>query len=168
MCVFLSLTRHRFLLLAAVYNFLQYSSTYTLFVWLTLLIAQTLPLGTFSPSTGRPYPGVDGQQVAIIVLAFLFWLFTGALFAAHTRLVLRNMTTIEEIGMNRTKQRERAALNQHYGFWQWRCVSSSSSSSSPARLYLSRRRVSDELRTRAQGKAGQPPRVGQAVGSPCD
>ncbi|GAA5846081.1 hypothetical protein JCM9279_004779 [Rhodotorula babjevae] len=102
------------------YNFLQYSSTYTLFVWLTLLIAQTLPLGTFSPSTGRPYPGVDGQQVAIIALAILFWLFTGALFAAHTRLVLRNMTTIEEIGMNRTKQRERAALNQHYGFWQWR------------------------------------------------
>ncbi|GAA5910015.1 hypothetical protein JCM8208_006413 [Rhodotorula glutinis] len=102
------------------YNFLQYSSTYTLFVWLTLVIAQTLPLGTFSPSTGRPYPGVDGQQVAIIALAFLFWLFTGALFAAHTRLVLRNMTTIEEIGMNRTKQRERAALNQHYGFWQWR------------------------------------------------
>ncbi|KPV75488.1 uncharacterized protein RHOBADRAFT_53460 [Rhodotorula graminis WP1] len=102
------------------YNFLQYSSTYTLFVWLTLVIAQTLPLGTFSPSTGRPYPGVDGQQVAIIALAFLFWLFTFALFAAHTRLVLRNMTTIEEIGMNRTKQRERAALNQHYGFWQFR------------------------------------------------
>lgn len=108
----------------AVYNFLQYSSTYTLFVWLTLVIAQTLPLGSFTPPS-RPYPGVDGQQLAIIALAFLFWLFTGALFAAHTRLVLRNMTTIEEIGMNRMKQRERAALNQHYGFWQWRCVPSS-------------------------------------------
>ncbi|GAA5821516.1 hypothetical protein JCM3770_001057 [Rhodotorula araucariae] len=100
------------------YNFLQYSSTYTLFVWLTLVIAQTLPLGTFPAA--RPYPGADGQQLAIIALAFLFWLFTGALFAAHTRLILRNMTTIEEIGMNRIKQRERAALNQHYGFWAWR------------------------------------------------
>ncbi|GAA6027283.1 hypothetical protein JCM8097_002556 [Rhodosporidiobolus ruineniae] len=101
------------------YNFLQYSSTYCLFVFLTLLIAQTLPLGTFDP-LARPYPGVDGQQIAIIAISFLFFLFTGSLFAAHTRLILRNMTTIEEIGMNRMKQRERAALGAVFKFWQWR------------------------------------------------
>ncbi|GAA6002439.1 hypothetical protein JCM10207_001119 [Rhodosporidiobolus poonsookiae] len=101
------------------YNFLQYSSSYCLFIFLTLVIAQTLPLGTFDPPS-RPYPGVDGQQIAIIAVAFLFFLFTGSLFAAHTRLILRNMTTIEEISMNRMKQRERTALNSAYGFWDWR------------------------------------------------
>ncbi|GAA5842481.1 hypothetical protein JCM11251_007326 [Rhodosporidiobolus azoricus] len=101
------------------YNFLQYSSTYCLFVFLTLLIAQTLPLGTFDPPT-RPYPGADGQQIAIIAVSFLFFLFTGSLFFAHTRLILRNMTTIEEISMNRMKQRERTALNSAYGFWALR------------------------------------------------
>ncbi|GAA5911002.1 hypothetical protein JCM6882_006745 [Rhodosporidiobolus microsporus] len=101
------------------YNFLQYSSTYCLFLFLTLLIAQTLPLGTFDPPS-RPYPGVDGQQIAIIAVAFLFFLFTGGLFAAHTRLILRNMTTIEEISMNRMKQRERGSLNSAYGFWAFR------------------------------------------------
>ncbi|GAA5896861.1 hypothetical protein JCM5296_002575 [Sporobolomyces johnsonii] len=97
------------------YNFLQSSTAYTLFVFLSLLIAQTLPLHTFPAS--RPYPGVDGQQLAIIAVAFLFFVFTGGLFLAHTRLVLRNMSTIEEIGMNRMKQRERLALNDAYGFW---------------------------------------------------
>lgn len=102
----------------AVYNFLQYSSAYTLFLFLTLLIAQVPPLGSF-PST-RPYPGVDGQQLAILALSFLFLCFTGSLFAAHTRLILRNMTTIEEIGMNRMRQRERKALTSTFGFWAWR------------------------------------------------
>ncbi|GAA5857517.1 hypothetical protein JCM8547_009313 [Rhodosporidiobolus lusitaniae] len=101
------------------YNFLQSSTLYTLFVFLTLLVAQTLPLGTFDPPS-RPYPGVDGQQIAMIAVSFLFFLFTGSLFFAHTRLILRNMTTIEEISMNRMKQRERAALNSVYGFWAWR------------------------------------------------
>ncbi|GAA5977559.1 hypothetical protein JCM11641_006864 [Rhodosporidiobolus odoratus] len=100
------------------YNFLQYSSTYCLFVFLTLIIAQTLPLGTFD-TPSRPYPGIDGQQIAIIAISFLFYLFTGSLFIAHTRLILRNMTTIEEISMNRMKQRERTSLNTAYGFWAW-------------------------------------------------
>ncbi|GJN89238.1 hypothetical protein Rhopal_002217-T1 [Rhodotorula paludigena] len=101
-----------------IYNFLQYSSAYTLFLFLTLLIAQTLPLGSFPSS--RPYPGADGQQLAILALSFLFLCFTGSLFAAHTRLILRNMTTIEEIGMNRMRQRERKALTSTFGFWAWR------------------------------------------------
>uniref|UniRef100_A0A0K3CNN8 Palmitoyltransferase DHHC domain-containing protein n=1 Tax=Rhodotorula toruloides TaxID=5286 RepID=A0A0K3CNN8_RHOTO len=100
------------------YNFLQYSTLYTFFVFLTLLIAQTLPLGTFTST--RPYPGVDGQQVAIITLSFLFFLFTCSLFTAHTMLILRNMTTIEEISAKRMRQRERAALSSTFKFLQWR------------------------------------------------
>jgi palmitoyltransferase len=106
--------------LRVVYNFLQASTLYTLFVFLTLLIAQTLPLGTFSASTGRPYPGVDGQQIAIIALSFLFFMFTSSLWAAHTRLIGLNMTTIEDMGMNRMKRKERNALQGVYGFWNFR------------------------------------------------
>ncbi|GAA5980757.1 hypothetical protein JCM5350_006377 [Sporobolomyces pararoseus] len=102
------------------YNFLQASTLYTLFVFLTLLIAQTLPLGTFSSTRTRPYPGVDGQQIAIIALSFLFFLFTCSLWVAHTRLIGLNMTTIEEISLNRIKRNERNALNGVYGFWNFR------------------------------------------------
>ncbi|GAA6021109.1 hypothetical protein JCM11491_004419 [Sporobolomyces phaffii] len=101
------------------YNFLQASTLYTLFVFLTLVIAQTLPLGSFEPPR-RPYPGVDGQQVAIIALSFLFLSFTASLWAAHTRLIGRNMTTIEEIALNRMRQKERNALQSVYGFWNFR------------------------------------------------
>ena len=104
-----------------VYNFLQWSSAYLFFVFLTLLIAQTLPLGTF-PAT-RPYPGVDGQQIAIIALSFFFLFFTGSLLIQHTGLILRNMTTIEQIGLARMRQRERAALASEYGFFGFRQVS---------------------------------------------
>ncbi|ORY92807.1 DHHC palmitoyltransferase-domain-containing protein [Leucosporidium creatinivorum] len=98
------------------YNFLQSSTLYTLFVFLTLLIANTRPLHL--PSRSRPT--IDAQQVAIIAIAGFFFLFTGSLFTAHTRLMLLNMTTIEEIGMNRIKSRERSALNRVHGFWGWR------------------------------------------------
>ncbi|GAA5884617.1 hypothetical protein JCM16303_003684 [Sporobolomyces ruberrimus] len=102
------------------YNFLQASTLYTLFLFLTLLIAQTLPLGTFSPSSNRPYPGVDGQQLAIIALSFLFLNFTGSLLAAHTRMLGLNVTTIEEIGIGRMREKERNALGGVYGFWNFR------------------------------------------------
>ena len=98
-----------------VYNFLQSSTLYCLYLFLTLLIAQTRPL-----SSARPYPGLDGQQIAIIVISFFFLSFTGSLWAAHTRLLGRNMTTIEEIALNRMRQKERIALEGVYGFWNFR------------------------------------------------
>ena len=96
----------------AVYNFLQYSTFYTFFVFITLLVANVSP----------PYIdlGVDGQQIAILVIAGLFALFTGSLLVAHTRLMLLNITTIEDIGLNRIKSRERSALTRVHGFWGWR------------------------------------------------
>ncbi|POY74866.1 hypothetical protein BMF94_2139 [Rhodotorula taiwanensis] len=98
-----------------VYNFLQWATAYLFFVFLTLVIAQTLPLGTFTAA--RPYPGVDGQQIAVIALSFFFLFFTSSLLSQHTGLILRNMTTIEQIGLARMRQRERAALTSEYGFW---------------------------------------------------
>ncbi|BGP56213.1 hypothetical protein JCM8202_002104 [Rhodotorula sphaerocarpa] len=100
------------------FNFLEWSTAYLFFVFLTLVIAQTLPLGTFTAS--RPYPGVDGQQIAIIALSFFFLFFTSSLLIQHTDLVLKNMTTIEQIGLARMLQRERAALSSEYGFWGFR------------------------------------------------
>ncbi|KAI5476748.1 vacuole protein, palmitoyltransferase domain containing [Pseudohyphozyma bogoriensis] len=94
-------------------NFLQWSSLYTTFLVITLIIANTRPLH-------RPRPSVDGQQIAIIILAGLFCFFTVSLFTAHTRLIMLNITTIEDMGMSRMKARERSALQRAYGFWRWR------------------------------------------------
>lgn len=99
-----------------VYNFLQASTLYTFFLLIALVIVNASPLSL--PS--RPRPSLDAQQIAIIAVAGFFLLFTGSLFFAHTRLMLLNMTTIEEIGMNRIKSRERSALRRVHGFWDWR------------------------------------------------
>ncbi|GAA5928604.1 DHHC family palmitoyltransferase [Sporobolomyces koalae] len=101
------------------YNFLQASTLYTLFVMIALVIAQTLPLSSFTPPE-RPRPKLDGQQIAVIAIAFFFAMFTSSLWIAHTRLILRNMTTIEEMALNRMRAKERNALQNAYGFTNWR------------------------------------------------
>ncbi|KAL8292564.1 hypothetical protein RQP46_001176 [Phenoliferia psychrophenolica] len=88
------------------YNFLQWSTFFTIFVFISLTIDLTLPL--HSPT--RPHPSLDGQIIAIISISGFFSFFTGALFVAHTRLLLLNMTTIEEMGMARIKARERIPI----------------------------------------------------------
>lgn len=82
-------------------------------MFVTLVIALTLPLHHSS----RPYPGLDGQKVAIAAVAFLFFVFTCSLLLAHTRLILLNMTTIEELGMKRQLARERSALMSVTKWW---------------------------------------------------
>ena len=99
-----------------VYNFLQWSFLYTIFVMMTLIIANTLRSST------RPYPGVDPQQMVITGFAGLFAIFTGSLLVAHTRLIILNMTTIEDVALSRVKARERSALTRVHGFWSWRSV----------------------------------------------
>ena len=92
--------------------------TYTLFVFLTLVIALTFPI---HHSSGPP-PGLDGQKVAIAAIAFLFWFFTCSLLLAHTRLILLNVTTIEELGMKRHLARERSALMSVTKWWDTKSV----------------------------------------------
>ncbi|KAK4704989.1 hypothetical protein P7C70_g1218, partial [Phenoliferia sp. Uapishka_3] len=101
---------HRF------YNFLQWSTAFTLFIFISLVLSITLPLH----SPPRPHPSLDGELIAIISISGFFSFFTGALFVAHTRLILLNMTTIEEMGMARIRARERAALSRVYGFLGWK------------------------------------------------
>lgn len=77
-----------------------------------MIIANATPL-----DSDRPYPGVDAQQVVIIAFSGLFAVFTGSLLVAHTRLIMLNMTTIEDMGLSRVRARERSALDRVYGFW---------------------------------------------------
>jgi palmitoyltransferase len=59
------------------------------------------------------------------VLAALFSLFTGGLHIAHLRLILFNISTLEEMTMSRMRQRENAKLTRafgHFGFLQARRV----------------------------------------------
>ncbi|KAM0787748.1 hypothetical protein ACM66B_003805 [Microbotryomycetes sp. NB124-2] len=90
------------------YNFLQWSSMYLVFVLVADLLALALPSGTnnFSP---------DAQVIVVIALAALFSLFTLSLWTAHTRLILLNMTTIEEMALARMKARERSVLTGEFG-----------------------------------------------------
>ncbi|KAJ7123731.1 DHHC palmitoyltransferase-domain-containing protein [Mycena epipterygia] len=55
---------------------------------------------------------VDPQEVVIIALAALFALFTASLGVAHTRLILLSQTTVESLGVQRMKERERAGLEE--------------------------------------------------------
>lgn len=93
-----------------VYNFLQAASLFTLFLFISLVIANTL----------TRHSSLDRQQVAIMIISGVFSIFTSALLASHTRLLLLNITTIEEIMMNRNIARERAMLSREFGFMGWR------------------------------------------------
>lgn len=87
------------------YNFLQWATFFELFLFLSLIIANTL--------TRRG--DVDRNQIAIMAISGFFLVFTTPLLAAHTRLLLLNLTTIEDMTLNRMKQRERATLAREFG-----------------------------------------------------
>lgn len=57
-----------------------------------------------------------------MVISGVFFLFTVSLLAAHTRLLLLNLTTVEELPILRMKARERATLAREFGFWNYRSV----------------------------------------------
>lgn len=96
--------------LPAVFNFLQAATLFTVFLFISLIISNTLTRST----------DLDGQQVAIIVISGIFFLFTSLLLGAHTRLLMLNMTTIEEMGLHRQMDRENHMLNREFGFMGWR------------------------------------------------
>ncbi|KAK4046981.1 oligomeric, coiled-coil, peripheral membrane protein [Microbotryomycetes sp. JL201] len=89
-------------------DYAHWSSIYLVFVLVADLLALTLPSGAngFTP---------DAQVIVVIALAALFALFTLSLWVAHTRLILLNMTTIEEMALARIKARERSALTGEFG-----------------------------------------------------
>ncbi|KAM0755954.1 zf-DHHC-domain-containing protein [Meredithblackwellia eburnea MCA 4105] len=98
------------------YNFLQWSTTFTTFVFVALIISNT-------STTSSPKPKPDGEQIAIIAISGLFTLFTGALLVSHTNLIMLNLTTIEKMAMSRIEGRENSALRRVYGFWDFRAKS---------------------------------------------
>jgi len=64
---------------------------------------------------------LDAQELVIIVLAALFLLFTSSLFAAHVRMILLAQTTVESLGVQRIKEKERAQLAADgWGCWEIR------------------------------------------------
>ncbi|SCV71227.1 BQ2448_2815 [Microbotryum intermedium] len=91
------------------YNFLQWSTLYTLYVFLTLLI------GIASPSNPLMNLSIDAQQIVILCLSALFTFFVTSLLIMHTRLILLNMTTIEQMGMERIKSMENRRLAREFG-----------------------------------------------------
>lgn len=90
-------------------NFVTWSTIFTGFVLISLLIISI----THSSR-------IDGQIIAIIALSGFFTIFTFPLLVAHIRFALLNLTTIEDISNTRMRSRERAALNQLYGWNNFR------------------------------------------------
>lgn len=48
----------------------------------------------------------------------LFSLFTATLFGTHIRLIIRNETTVESLGVSEMRERERAGLGRMFGWYQ--------------------------------------------------
>ncbi|KIJ41148.1 hypothetical protein M422DRAFT_256000 [Sphaerobolus stellatus SS14] len=82
-------------------NFLMWSSTFTLYVFLSVLIL----LARRSPASPDP------QHIVIIALAGFFAIFTTTLFLTQSHLVLLNMTTVEQLHAQRMHEREKAILS---------------------------------------------------------
>ncbi|SCZ99567.1 BZ3500_MvSof-1268-A1-R1_Chr3-1g06106 [Microbotryum saponariae] len=87
------------------YNFLQWSTLYTFYVFLTLLIGIAIPSN----------PSIDAQQIVILCLSGLFAFFVSSLLIMHTQLILLNLTTIEQMGLERIKSMENRRLTREFG-----------------------------------------------------
>ncbi|TFK92154.1 zf-DHHC-domain-containing protein [Polyporus arcularius HHB13444] len=68
----------------------------------------------------RPNFNIDGQMIAIIVLSGFFLVFTTALLVTHVVLICSNMSTVEELGVRRMREREKRVLGRLHAWWQFR------------------------------------------------
>jgi len=83
--------------------------------WTFLFCAWTFPtllLGLLVLPRNREDP--DILQIVIVVLIGLFGLFTLTMFGTHTRLILLNMTTVEQMRVQDMKEHESAVLADAY------------------------------------------------------
>jgi hypothetical protein len=54
--------------------------------------------------------------------AVFFGMFTASLTVNHVALILMNTTTVERLGIESMRQKERALLDSAFAFWDMRCV----------------------------------------------
>jgi palmitoyltransferase len=93
-------------------------------------------------------PSIDPQHIVVIALSGLFTLFTVALVLSQIHLILLNMTTVEHLGMQRMRDRERSVLDQMIrlpcscsGEPDVSPVAAPLAGRSPVRVLISRRRI---------------------------
>ncbi|PPQ80332.1 hypothetical protein CVT25_003615 [Psilocybe cyanescens] len=99
---------HKFFL-----NFCQATAVFTSYT-LGTLIAYTVI--TSKPSSSSD---INAQEIIIIGLAGLFFLFTTLLAISHTHLILGGQTTVESMQIRSMKEREERALAKAFSFWQF-------------------------------------------------
>ncbi|KIK66341.1 hypothetical protein GYMLUDRAFT_38150 [Collybiopsis luxurians FD-317 M1] len=61
---------------------------------------------------------LDVQQIVIIALSGLFFIFTSTLFISHARLLMVSQTTVESLEVRAIKEREDAMLDQVFSVWE--------------------------------------------------
>lgn len=71
-------------------------------------------------SAGRPNFDIDGQQVAIMALSGLFFIFVFALFAAHVDLICAGQSTVETLDARRIREREDRVLKRLHAWSDFR------------------------------------------------
>lgn len=123
-------------------NFVQWSTIFTIFIFASIitLIAQ-------AAASAIP-PSIDPQHIVVLVLSGMFTLFTVVVFATQVHLILLNMTTVEHIGIQRMRDRERTLIAKMI---RLPCSCSDRSdfgaiapilpSNSPVKVLMSRRRI---------------------------
>ncbi|KAI1790547.1 zf-DHHC-domain-containing protein [Ganoderma leucocontextum] len=92
--------------------------------WASIFCSFTLStlIGLIARSTVRNWPsfGVDPQKIAIIVISGFFSLFTIAMLNAHIVLITANMTTVEQMGAHRMRNREKRVMTRLHKWWEFR------------------------------------------------
>ena len=69
-----------------------------------------------APGYRQPsWPGLDGQMLAICIIAFFLSTFTSTMFLSHTQLILINQSTLEAMALADMQRRETVALQKEYG-----------------------------------------------------
>ncbi|KAF8509462.1 zf-DHHC-domain-containing protein [Hysterangium stoloniferum] len=87
-------------------NFLQWSTIFTTFIFVSLLVR------VVRTSARTDTPPINPQHIVFIVISAIFIIFIISLLATQVHLILYNMTTVEYLGVQRMRERERSVLAQ--------------------------------------------------------
>ena len=74
------------------------------------------------PTTERRVDNDNVSYIARTHSSGLFLIFTLALLVTHAVMICSNMTTVEQLGVQRMHEREKRVLGRLHPWWHFRCV----------------------------------------------
>ncbi|KAF9529851.1 DHHC palmitoyltransferase-domain-containing protein [Crepidotus variabilis] len=98
-------------------NFCFITAIFTAYVFATT-VAYTVIANRSPGSSSASRDPLDPQQIVLIALAGLFFIFTVSLFSSHVNMILHGQTTVESMHVRTMKEKEDEVLARGFKWWE--------------------------------------------------